>query len=154
MTTTDDSKQTLETRALRYLARREYSRRELEIKLSAYAHSTQVLADLLDKLEQNGYLSTERFAEQTRRTRRSRFGSQRIIHELKEKGVDEYIIANLSPDLKETDMEVAQQIWQKKFGAPPCDMKERSKQTRFLINRGFSPDTIREVLSQAEKENR
>lgn len=142
----------LETRALRYLARREHSRRELEKKLSVHEQSPQVLSDLLDQLEQQGFLSTERFAEQTSRTRRPRFGSQRIVHELKEKGVDTAHIAGLLPDLKETDLETARQIWQKKFGTPPADIKERGRQMRFLTNRGFPSDIIRAVLLQAEKE--
>ncbi|MCB1983794.1 MAG: recombination regulator RecX [Burkholderiales bacterium] len=154
MTATDASKPSLETRALRYLARREYSRRELEKKLSAHEQSPQALSSLLDQLEQNGYLSTERFAEQAARTRRPRFGSQRIVRELKEKGVDAHLIADILPDLKETDLETARQIWQKKFGVPPSDLKERGKQIRFLMNRGFSPDIIHQVLSQAEKDNR
>lgn len=144
----------LATRALRYLAQREYSRHELKKKLSTYEQSPQVLSDLLDQLEQKGYLSTQRFVEQTSRARRPRFGSQRIVHELKEKGVDAHLIADILPGLKETDLETAWLIWQKKFGRPPNDFKERGKQIRFLANRGFSSDTIHQVLSQAEKENK
>lgn len=154
MAATGGNRSDLETRALRYLARREYSRHELEKKLSAYEQSPHVLSDLLDQLEHDGYLSTERFAEQTKRARRSRFGSQRIVHELKEKGVDAHLIAEILPGLKETDLETAWQIWQKKFGTPPGDHKERGKQMRFLINRGFTSDTIHQVLSQAERENK
>ncbi|SER38666.1 regulatory protein [Nitrosomonas sp. Nm51] len=148
----DSNTPKLETRALRYLARREYSRRELEKKLSAYEQSPQALSELLDQLERQGYLSTGRFAEQTSRVRRPRFGSRRIVRELKEKGVDAAHIASLLPDLQETDLETARQIWQKKFGTPPADIKERGRQMRFLTNRGFSPDIIRTVLLQAEKD--
>lgn len=152
MKVSDSNSLRLETRALRYLARREHSRYELEKKLSAHEQSDQVLSEVLDRLEQQGYLSTERFAEQTSRTRRPRFGSQRIVHELKEKGVDAAHIASLLPDLKETDLEIARQIWQKKFGTPPRDLKERGRQMRFLTGRGFSPEIIRKVLLQAEKD--
>lgn len=142
----------LENRALRYLARREHTRRELEQKLSGHERSQQAIAQLLDQLEQNGYLSNERYAEQVTQMRRPKFGSQRIVHELKEKGVDEYLVASILPDLKETDLETARHIWQKKFGVPPGDFKERGKQIRFMMNRGFSLDTIHTILSQAEKE--
>ncbi|SEM84638.1 recombination regulator RecX [Nitrosomonas marina] len=152
MKVSDSNSLRLETRALRYLARREHSRYELEKKLSAHEQSAQVLSEVLDRLEQQGYLSTERFAEQTSRTRRSRFGSQRIVHELKEKGVDATHIARLLPDLMATDLETAWQVWQKKFGTPPRDIKERGRQMRFLTGRGFSPEIIRKVLLQAEKD--
>lgn len=147
-----NDKPTLETRALRYLARREYSRFELEKKLSAHAPSPQLLIDLLDQLEQDGYLSAERFVEQAMRARRARFGSQRIVRELKDKGIEEHLIAQILPDLKKTDLETALHIWQKKFGTPPGDLKTRGKQIRFMISRGFSSDIVRQVLSQAEKE--
>ena len=79
-----DTRSPLEMRALRYLAQREYSRLELEQKLSVHARSfpPEALSAVLDKLEQNGFLSTERAVEQIIRTRRSRFGSQRIVYEL------------------------------------------------------------------------
>jgi len=150
--TATDNKTSLQTRALRYLARREYSRYELEQKLSAHENSQQQLSDLLDQLEQDGYLSTERFAEQTARIRRERLGSQRIVRELKAKGVDEHLIADILPGLKDTDLETAWRIWQKKFGAPPGDLKARSKQIRFMMSRGFSSDTINTILSQADRE--
>ena len=149
---TANKRSTLEIRALRYLARREHSRRELEKKLSSHEHSHESVTELLNQLEEIGYLSTERFVEQTTQMRRSKFGSQRIVHELKEKGVDEHLIAGILPELKETDLETARKIWQKKFGVPPGDLKERGKQVRFMINRGFTSDTIHKVLSQAEKE--
>lgn len=142
----------LESRALRYLARREHTRQELEKKLSGHDCSQQAITALLDQLEQDGYLSNERFAEQVTQMRRSKFGSRRIVHELKEKGVEEHVIADILPELKVTDFETARHIWQKKFGTPPGDFKERGKQIRFMMNRGFSLDTINTVLLQAEKE--
>lgn len=149
---TTGGKTSLETRALQYLAKREYSRHELEQKLSVHEHSRQQVSDLLDQLERDGYLSTERFAEQTARIRRSRLGSQRIVRELKAKGVDEHIIADILPVLKDNDLETAWRIWQKKFGAPPVDPKARGKQIRFMMSRGFSSDTINTILSQADRE--
>ncbi|MER2513643.1 MAG: recombination regulator RecX [Nitrosomonas ureae] len=141
----------LEIRALRMLARREHSRQELERKLAAHRESseTDVLAEVLDKLEQQGYLSEKRAVEQIARTRRARFGSQRIVHELKAKGIDAHLIDNILPTLKETELEAALNIWSKKFDHPPVSREERGKQVRFMMNRGFSMETIRQVLAQA-----
>ncbi len=95
-----DTRSPLEIRALRYLAQREHSRLELEQKLSAHAQSStpEAISSVLDKLEQNGFLSAERVVEQVIRTRRSRFGSQRIVYELKEKGIDAQLIAQYIAD--------------------------------------------------------
>lgn len=153
-----DSRSSLEMRALRYLAQREYSRLELEQKLFAHAcscsSSPEALSDVLDKLEQKGFLSAERVVEQVIRTRRPRFGSQRIIYALKEKGIDEQLIHEALPGLKKTELDAAFKIWQKKFGQPPSTREERGKQMRFMMSRGFSMEIIQQVLSQADEENR
>ena len=145
----------LEMRALRYLARREYSRLELERKLSAHDCSLTpaILADVLDKLECEGVLSTERAAEQIIRSSRARFGSRRIIHALKEKGIDAACIQEALPSLKETEQDAAFAVWQKKFAKSPESKEEWGKQMRFMMNRGFSIDVIRHVLSRACEEN-
>ena len=151
-----DARSPLEIRALRFLAQREHSRRELERKLSSQANTrlSEEVINVLDKLERQGFLSEKRAAEQIARIRRTRFGSQRIIHELKTKGIDDHLIGDILPVLKETELETALNIWRKKFAQPPATREERAKQIRFMMNRGFSMETIQHVLSQATEENK
>jgi regulatory protein len=40
-------------------------------------------------------------------------------------------------------------VWQRRFGAVPQDAKEKAKQMRFLLSRGFSMDVIVKVLKLA-----
>ncbi len=150
-----DTRSPLEIRALRYLAQREYSRLELEQKLSTHARSlpSESVSQVLDKLEQNGFLSAERVVEQIVRTRRSRFGNKRIVYELKEKGIEEHLIHSILPSLKETELDAAIKIWQKKFGISPNNREEFGKQMRFMMNRGFSIAVIQQVLSHAIEGN-
>ena len=153
-----DTRSLLEIRALRYLAQREHSRRELAQKLSARKDCGETaelteLTEVLDKLEQQGFLSEQRMVEQVARIRRSRFGSQRIIHELKAKGIDDHLIDGIRPALQENELEAAFNIWRKKFDHSPATREERAKQIRFMMNRGFSMETIQRVLSQANEEN-
>ncbi len=142
----------LEMRALRYLARREYSRMELEKKLvsSSPATAPAEVSELLDKLEQRGSLSARRVVEQVIQMRRHKFGSQRIVHELKQKGIDEHLINDALPDLKETELAAAYDVWRKKFNVLPTNIKERSKQTRFLLSRGFSMTVIHQIFTHAD----
>tara|TARA_R110002073_G_scaffold71269_4_gene175173 strand:+ start:1614 stop:2072 length:459 start_codon:yes stop_codon:yes gene_type:complete len=144
---------TLEARALSYLARREHSRHELERKLVTHANppTSEALSDVLDKLEKRGFLSAERVVEQVIRMRRHKFGSQRIVQELKEKGIETHLITNALPELIETELETARAVWGKKFGVLPANIKERGKQMRFLSSRGFSSEIIRQVLQSADK---
>ena len=99
----------LKTRALGYLARREHSRLELEKKLAAHAEDPAELSAMLDALEQQDFLSARRMLEQVVQVRRKRFGSQRIVHELREKGIAEDLIAAALPELKQTELDAARE---------------------------------------------
>ena len=139
----------LKTRAMRFLARREHSRVELGRKLAAYAEDYAEVEALLDELQKRGWLSDERYADQMVQIRRGKFGSVRIAHELREKGVDEALIAGTLTALKESELDAARAVWAKKFGELPGDAKERAKQIRFLMSRGFRHEIISRVLRGA-----
>jgi len=141
----------LRGRALAYLARREHSRRELETKLSPHAANPHELSDLLDALEQQGLLSAQRMAEAVARNRRSKFGSARIVHELQEKGIAADLIAAVLPQLKESELAAAREVWRKKFGNHPATAAEQGKQMRFMMSRGFSSEIVYKVLRQSEE---
>lgn len=141
----------LKIRALGYLARREHSRLELEKKLIPYTSTAEELSSVLDSLEYSGLLSAGRVVEQVIQTRRKKFGSYRIVQELKKKGIDDELISEILPSLKETELIAARGVWQKKFGTVPADYKERAKQVRFLTGRGFSSEIITQVLDNRDE---
>ena len=136
----------LHTRAMKYLVRREYSRAELHAKLLLKATPDDDVDKVLDELAARGWLSDSRAAEQLVRMRRNRFGMQRIAHELRQKGIGEDLINDALPQMKDTELEAARNIWQRKFGIVPEDAKEKAKQLRFMQSRGFMPDVIFKVL--------
>jgi len=136
----------LHTRAMKYLVRREYSRAELHAKLLLKATPDDDVDRVLDELAARGWLSDSRAAEQLVRMRRNRFGMQRIAHELRQKGIGEDLINDALPQMKDTELEAARSIWQRKFGIVPEDAKEKAKQLRFMQSRGFMPDVIFKVL--------
>lgn len=152
------SEPSLRTRALQYLARREYSRAELRGKLLPHirtegemdAFPTEELDALLDDLTKRGWLSDARAVAQLLHARRSRFGTRSIAQELRQKGVAENLIAEALPQLKETEFEAAREVWEKKFGVSPQDQKEKARQVRFLQSRGFAMDVIFKVVELAE----
>ncbi|ADE12332.1 recombination regulator RecX [Sideroxydans lithotrophicus] len=136
----------LRVRAMRYLARREHSRAELHAKLQPYVQEGEDLVAVLDELEKRNWLSDIRAATQWVDAKRGRFGTQRIAHELRQKGIAENLIADAIPQLKETELDAAREVWQKKFGVLPKDAKEKARQVRFLQSRGFSIDVTLKVL--------
>lgn len=145
---------TLRARALQCLARREYSRAELRAKLQGHIQAgadfeqadCADLDALLDDLTARGWLSDERAASQWIHAKRARLGTQRIAHELRQKGIAEELIGAVLPELKASELEAARQVWQRKFGALPQDAGEKARQVRFMQSRGFDLNVIFQVL--------
>ena len=131
---------------MRYLARREYGRAELHARLLPYATPEDDVEAVLDELVKRGWQSDGRATEQMIHARRSRFGTQRIAHELKQKGISDELVNAALPKLKAGELAAAHEVWQRKFGAVPQDAKEKAKQMRFLQSRGFSMEVIFKVM--------
>ena len=136
------SSASLRVKAIAALTRREHSRQELEKKLAPLAESAPQLDSVLAQLQREGLLSDERYAESIVRTRGARFGGARTKFELQQKGVDGRALAQPVEALRDSESERLQQVWQKKFGAPPASATERARQQRFLTQRGFSSEAI------------
>ena len=136
----------LRARALRHLARREYTRHELTQKLAPHAESPDEIEQILDDFTQRGWLSEKRAAEQMIHARRSRYGIARIRRDLQARGVPPDVVGDSVALLKEGELEAAQAVWRRKFRAPPANAAERAKQGRFLQGRGFSGEVISLLL--------
>ena len=136
----------LRSRALGLLARREHSRAELQRKLSPHTEDAQELIDLLDDFTRRGWLSDARFAEALVHDKQAKFGTSRLAYELRERGVEDSVIREQMVTLKDSELDRARQVWQSKFGVLPEDAKARAKQMRFMQSRGFSFDVIGKVL--------
>ncbi len=128
------------------LARREYSRLELERKLAPLTENPDEIPQLLDDFERRGWLSESRVVEQVLASRRRRFGAQRIAHELREKGVSESAVAGAQQQLKDGELDAARVVWRKKFDRPPRNANERARQVRFMQSRGFALETVLRII--------
>ena len=163
----------LRSRALQWLATREHSRQELRDKLARWAQANALVAQatrrasdeastldpadladgamsnidaLLDELARQGLLSDERFVESRVHARSGRFGNRRIEQELKRHGVAP--TPDVRRQLKHSEFERAREVWLKRFGraGDPATLADKARQMRFLAARGFTPETIRQVL--------
>ncbi|MBY0267234.1 MAG: recombination regulator RecX [Burkholderiales bacterium] len=136
----------LRVRALRHLARREYTRQELARVLAPHAENEAEVDAVLDEFSQRGWLSETRAAEQLVHARRERYGPMRIRRDLEARGVSAEVIGSTVASLKEGELEAARVVWQKKFREPAANAAERAKQARFLMGRGFSGEVITKLL--------
>ena len=131
--------------ALRLLARRDHSVSELERKLRTKAVSDVVVANVIVKLRQAGYLDDRRFAERWAESavRNGRAYGPRLRLELARRGVDPGIIAEVVAGIASTsgEEEALSVLLAKKFaGLDPLCATEREKRRviAYLQRRGFS----------------
>ena len=145
---------------MQWLSQREHSRAELQRKLLQVmqspsrfeytdaaqweAGSLQVVTQLLNELEASGYLNEARFIESRVHNRARKWGLHRIQQEMRQHDV--CLPTDAIDALKQTELERAQLIWQRKFSTPPTNPIEKAKQIRFLIGRGFSSETIKTLF--------
>ena len=140
----------LRERALAMLARREHTRAEMTRKLSPHSESPEQVELLLDALVARGWLSEARFAESRANTLARKFGSRKIEHDLRGRGVSAEVVEQTVERARAQELENCRAAWQRKFGALPQDAAERGRQMRFLAGRGFSAEAVRRVLKAGD----
>lgn len=148
--------QTLMTRAVAYLARREHSRVELGKKLARYLEEGQSFDEVevvLDRLESKGLLSDERYARSRARVRSARYGDMRVAMELKTQGVESDLVRETIDAIEEPEIVRATRLWERRFGEAPADYKERARQIRFLASRGFRMSTVMSVVNRGANDD-
>ena len=103
---------------------------ELRKKILSYSESLEIgktdLDLILDDLEKKDWLSDDRFSEQFVSTKKRKFGTRKIAHELKMRGLDESIITRVIKEIKNDGFFLAKQIWERKFNEIPVTLDEKA----------------------------
>ena len=142
----------LRRKAIALLARRDRSRSEMEQLLTRRCGDAFLVAAVLGELQARGWLSEARLAAQVVHSQRSRSGAARIRQEMARRGIDPAVIAEASAGLESGDLQAALALWRRRFGTPAAERRQRERQLRFLLQRGFGPGLALEVLRIAERE--
>ncbi len=107
-----------------------------------------VVDAVLDDLASSRLLSDRRFAELVARAGSARLGVARIARVLTQKGVDADLAAEALAPMRASERERALALWRRRYGTMPVDVRERARQHRFLLGRGFDAATVHWVLKQ------
>ena len=131
-----------------YLARREHSEKELVRKLTGRGFDAGLIETAVVDLKTDGLLSDARFAEAFVHSRFQRgSGPQKIVAELRERGVAADLISVCIEAFDDQWRVRIREVREKKFGAElPGTFRERSRQMRFLQQRGFTAEQISGVF--------
>lgn len=140
--------------ALWLLGGREHSTKELQQKLSRKGYEPDHIDHALQYLMDLNYLNDQRFAEAFSRSKAAKpLGRQRILNELRMKGVGDEQAKQALASLEVDWFELALSLKQRKFGVQPeSDFKAKGKQTRYLVYRGFSFDEVKYAIEYREED--
>ncbi|MCU7796974.1 MAG: recombination regulator RecX [Candidatus Thiodiazotropha sp. (ex Semelilucina semeliformis)] len=130
------------------LAAREHSRRELRRKLAKRQVEPELLEQVLDRLQQTGLQSDERFTESFIESRvRKGQGPVRIRSELRERGIGAALIERYLEIYEDEWRALLENVHDAKYGVGRVrETKELAKRARFLEYRGFPGELIRQFL--------
>ena len=105
---------------------------------------------VMDRLKEHNYLNDSRYAAaySCLRKENQKFGSRRVISDLKVKGVPSDVIASTVPAIYENvdDVEQARKYLQRKRARKPAGQREAARIFRMLMRAGFSGSTTVKVL--------
>ena len=134
--------------AFRLLTRREHSRAELHNKLTVRGYDSDIVNDLITLLAAEDLVSDHRYAQALVAHRANAgYGPQRIIMELKDKGVALEIIDQSVSSAKVDWDELLRVQHNRKFGVAKSDsFKEWARRAQYLNRRGFNTDMICRVM--------
>jgi len=135
-------------KAIRLLARRDYPSKGLRDRLEDAGYEADAATEAVASLEDDRYVDDERYAEAAVEGRAARGqGPVRIALELRRQGLDP---ERIERHLLRSDPlwgERARALRVRRFGAAlPADARERARQVRFLLQRGFSGAHVRMAL--------
>ncbi len=133
--------------AFNLLNRKDYTEFELVEKLSNKGFSEATIVDVVEYLKKKRFIDDERYVENYIYFRlKSGYGKFKIVHDLKKKGVDESLIYYKLKDINE--LESARDVFERKMEILKNKDNATSKIFQFLQRRGYSYDTINELLNR------
>jgi len=149
----DDELHAAKEQALRWLARREYARVELQRRLRGKGYSDAAVDATLERLLELDLQSDERFTESYIRARTVRgYGPLRIRAELGERGVSRDMIAAMLDLNDQQWLQLATDALMKRYPEVPPDVAERARRERFLRYRGFVQQQVSRAMASYQNQ--
>ena len=144
------------SRLASYCAYAEHSAQEVRKKCRGWELSDEVCDELIERLEQEGYLNEERFARAFVRDkyRFNGWGPLRLQAELRRHRIPSRLIDAAIEELEEEEMQGEDQLTallERKYRSLPTGLEPRKvydRLTRFALYRGYPYEDVREAISE------
>jgi len=147
--TVEEAKRKLE----KYCIYQDRCHKEIEQKLYEMGMIQEAKEVIIMHLIEHDFVNEERFAKSFARGkfRIKKWGKQRIIRELKYKGISEYNIKSALKEINEEEyFKTLKSLARKKFDSvsEKNSYKKSQKITNFLLYRGFENNLVYEVVKE------
>lgn len=145
------SEKTPKQQALEMLDRRDYSRAELQRKLTEKGVSDEVAAETVEYLSSLGFVDDARYAALVMRQYAGKgYGSRRVRMELMRRGLDRDVIDSVLTEMPEQDDTLDRLLRQKLRGS--FERSDIKKATDALVRKGYGYDEIGSALRRLRDE--
>lgn len=121
------------------LAKRDYSKRELEIKLLTKYKEKTIISKVITQLNHMCYLNDYEFAKSFINSHKN-WGKKKIEYQLKLKGVSSSTIRELLEENIDNEISEIQKLWER------MGNKEYRKKVESLMRKGFEYSTIKKAV--------
>lgn len=149
------AKHRAEEKALYLLEHRAHSKKELENKITRAEFDREAARSAVEHMEELGLLNDEDYARRLANElfTRKKFGARRVKQELRQKGIDDALIAavmdEFSTERSETEENI-RAILERKYPMAREDEKVRRRAVAALQRYGYGFDEIFSVLNSEE----
>ncbi len=143
-------------KAKHYCAYQERCHSEVKEKLYSFGLNKYDVEILLSRLVEEDYLNEERFAVlfAGSKFRTKQWGRIKIKHELKQKGIGDYIIRRAMKEIDEEDyLKSLDKLASQKWSSLKSEqyMSRQAKTLSFLMQKGYEPDLANKAIQQIRK---
>lgn len=137
-----------------YCAYQERSHKEVRNKLFEYGLHTNAVEEIISRIITDGFLSEERFAKAFAggKFRIKKWGRNKIVHELEGLGITPRCIRTGLKEIDDADYKKTLRDLIKKKLTQTHEVnpfKKRQKVARFVISKGYEPESVWEILKEA-----
>ena len=147
------------TKASRFCAYRDRCHQEVRKKLLDLGASSDQSEEVLAELIGLGFVNEERFAQlyASGKFRQKRWGRNRIIFELRKRGLTEYCIEQGLKEISDTDYLSTLEFLiakKRKTLAPGKQAVIDQKIGNYCIQKGYEPDLVWQLVKKEDKASR
>lgn len=134
-------------KVLNYISKSMKTQKDIEKYLKGKGYADNIIECVIGKLREYNYINDEIYAKYFIASKSKKEGNKKIKFDLKNKGLDEKVIAEMLSENAE-DLDVIKNLADKYLKNKVKDFKTKTKLFAFLASKGFEYDNINSVLRQ------